>query len=39
MALAGVGKTTVDTSIAVLRKAGIIERVGSNKKGYWKVNG
>ena len=39
MVLAGVGKTTVDTSIAVLREAGIIERVGSNKKGYWKVNG
>ena len=39
VALAGVGKTTVDTGIAFLRKAGIIERVGSNKKGYWKVNG
>lgn len=24
--------------IATLRKLGIIERVGSNKSGYWKVN-
>ncbi len=39
MKLVGVGKTTVDTSIATLRKAGIIERVGSNKNGYWLVKG
>lgn len=24
--------------IATLRSLGIIERVGSNKSGYWKVN-
>lgn len=32
-----VGKTTVDTGISVLKKFGYIERVGSNKSGYWKI--
>lgn len=32
-----VGKTTVDKSIAVLKNNGLIERVGSNKTGYWNV--
>lgn len=33
----GVGKTTIDNGISVLKKYGFIERVGSNKSGYWKV--
>ncbi|MCD8348373.1 MAG: HTH domain-containing protein [Lachnospiraceae bacterium] len=32
-----VGKTTVDTGISALKKFGYIERVGSNKSGYWKI--
>lgn len=35
--LIGVGKTTVDNGIAVLKKYGYIERIGSNKTGYWKA--
>ena len=31
------GKTSVDNIISFLRKNNIIERVGSNKTGYWKV--
>lgn len=33
----GVGKTTVDNAIAALKKHGLIERVGSNKTGWWRV--
>ena len=33
----GVGKTTIDNGISYLRKNGVIERIGSNKSGYWKV--
>lgn len=32
-----VGKTTVDNGITALKKYGYIERVGSNKTGYWKI--
>lgn len=32
------GKPSIDNIIAFLRKNNIIERVGSNKTGYWKVN-
>lgn len=32
-----VGKTTVDQGIAALKNNGLIERVGSNKTGYWNV--
>ncbi len=32
-----VSKTTIDTSIAALKRAGYIRRVGSNKTGYWDV--
>ena len=32
-----VGKTTIDKGISVLKKYGYIERVGSNKFGYWNV--
>lgn len=32
-----VGKTTIDKGMSVLKKKGYIERIGSNKSGYWKV--
>lgn len=32
-----IGKTTVDRAIDGLKERGLIERVGSNKTGYWKV--
>ncbi len=35
--LLNVGKTTVDNGITALKKYGYIERVGSNKTGYWNV--
>lgn len=31
-------KTTVDKTITFLRENGLIEKIGSNKTGYWKVN-
>ena len=31
-------KTTVDNAIGFLKENGLIERIGSNKAGYWKVN-
>ena len=31
------GKTTVDKGITVLKQRGFIQRVGSNKSGYWKA--
>ena len=31
------GKTSIDNIISRLKKLGLIERVGSNKTGYWKV--
>ena len=37
--LLGVGKTTVDNGIAALKRAGLIQRVGSNKSGYWEASG
>ncbi|MFV0362907.1 MAG: MarR family transcriptional regulator [Suipraeoptans sp.] len=37
MELLSVGKTTVDNGITALKKYGFIERIGSNKTGYWKV--
>ena len=33
----GKSKTTVDNGISYLKEKGIIEHVGSNKAGYWKV--
>lgn len=33
----GIGKTTIQNHISYLRKNGFIERIGSNKNGYWKV--
>ena len=35
----GVGKTTVHNTIVKLKKNNLIERVASNKTGYWKVRG
>lgn len=32
-----IGKTTVDRGITALKKMGYIERIGSNKTGYWEV--
>lgn len=32
-------RTTVSNIISELKKLGVIERVGSDKKGTWKVNG
>ena len=36
--IVGIGKTAIQNNISYLRENGYIERVGSNKKGYWKVN-
>ena len=37
MLVCELGKTSIDNIIATLKKLGYIERVGSNKTGYWKV--
>jgi len=34
----GISTTAIDNNISFLKKNGYIERVGSNKTGYWKVN-
>src|SRR5699024_9363480 len=31
------GKSTIDRAIKALKEKGLIQRVGSNKTGYWKV--
>ena len=33
----GIGKTAIQNNISYLRKNGYIERVGSNKTGYWRI--
>lgn len=38
MTLCELGKTSIDNIISTLKKLGYIERIGSNKSGYWKVN-
>ena len=38
MGLCELGKTAIDNIISILKKLGFIERIGSNKTGYWKVN-
>lgn len=38
MTLCELGKTSIDNIISALKKLGYIERIGSNKTGYWKVN-
>jgi len=35
--LIGVSKSTVDNGISILKKRGIITRIGSNKTGYWQI--
>ena len=37
MEIIGIGKTAIQNNIAFLKENGYIERVGSNKKGYWRV--
>jgi len=37
MIIIGIGKTALQNNISFLRKNGFIERVGSNKTGYWRV--
>lgn len=34
----GLSMSTVERAIKSLKEKGIIERVGSNKTGYWKIN-
>ena len=34
----GISTTAIDKNIAFLKTNGYIERIGSNKTGYWKVN-
>ena len=36
--IVGISKKTVAEHIKKLKEKGIIERVGNNKKGYWKIN-
>jgi len=38
MTLCELGKTSIDNIISTLKKLGYIERICSNKTGYWKVN-
>ena len=33
-----IGTSTIDRTIRKLKNSGILERIGSNKTGYWKVN-
>ena len=37
MVIIGIGKTAIQNNIAFLKKNGYIERVGSNKNGYWRA--
>ena len=37
VSLTGIGKTMVQKYISELKKERTIERVGSNKTGYWKI--
>ena len=36
--LTAIPKTSLDRVIVSLKKQGIIERIGSDKTGYWKIN-
>ena len=36
--LLGMGKITIQNAIVTFKKLNLIERIGSNKTGYWKVN-
>lgn len=35
--LCDLGKTSIDNALSKLKKLGYIERIGSNKNGYWKI--
>ena len=35
----GVSETAIEKNINVLKENGYVERIGSKKSGYWKVNG
>ena len=37
MTVIGIGRTAIQNNITFLRVNGFIERVGSNKNGYWRV--
>lgn len=37
MTLIGIGKTAIQNNVKFLRENGYIQRMGSNKNGYWKV--
>ena len=37
MRITGLGKTAIQNNVSYLRKNGYVERVGSNRSGYWKV--
>ncbi len=37
MDIVGIGRTAIQRNVSYLRKNGFLERVGSNKNGYWKV--
>lgn len=37
MVIVGIGKTAIQNNVTFLRKNGYIERIGSNKNGYWRV--
>ena len=37
MRITGLGKTAIQNNVSYLRKNGYVERVGSNRNGYWKV--
>jgi ATP-dependent DNA helicase RecG len=34
----GVGRATIARNIAILKDRGVLERVGEDKNGYWKLN-
>lgn len=38
MIIRHLGKTSIDKIVSVLKEKGYIERIGSNKSGYWKAN-
>lgn len=35
--ITSLGKSTIDRAIKALKEKGLIQRVGSNKSGYWKI--
>lgn len=34
----GISKRKIETNLAVLKGKGFLERIGSPKSGYWKIN-